>query len=66
MATTAEIQASIAEIEAKLAAGVSSVNRNGRHTAYDLEQLRAERERLSRKLAAQSGSQFRRVTFKNA
>jgi len=65
MATTAEIQAKIAAIETKLAAGVRSVAHGDRATSYDLQVLSDERDRLQRQLALQV-SQYQRVVFKNA
>lgn len=65
MADVATAQARIAEIEAILAAGVSSESINGRSVAYDLKALEAERDRLSRVVAASTHSQFRRVVFRN-
>ena len=66
MATTAEIQAKITAIDAKLAAGVRSVAHGDRATSYDLQVWQDERDRLQRQLASASASQFQRVVFKNA
>lgn len=66
MATLAEIQTRIDQIDALLAGGVRSTAVGGRRVEYDLEALRAERERLARIVSNNNASQYRRVVFNNA
>jgi hypothetical protein len=62
--TTAEMLIRIESIDSILAGGTSSVTLGDRRVDYDLEELRRERDRLSRLVASASNSSFRRVVFK--
>lgn len=64
MATVSEMQTRIAAIDAILAAGVSYVMVGDRQVAYNLKELRAERDALSRVVASATNGAFRRVVFK--
>lgn len=66
MATIETIQTRIDAIDAILSGGVKSSSVDDMRIDYDLDALRAERDRLSRIVAQQSASQFRRVVFKSA
>ena len=65
MATTAETQAKIDEIDAILESGVTSASINGRNVTYDLDFLERKREKLVRSISSKSGG-FRRVVFKSS
>jgi hypothetical protein len=55
----------IAEIDAILASGLSTVTYADRTVSYNLAELRKEREYLASTIAAAAaGSSFRRVVFK--
>jgi hypothetical protein len=62
--TPAEARTALAEVEAKLAAGVSEASDPAGTIRYDLKALEAERKRLSGIVAQSSGSQFRRAVFR--
>lgn len=66
MPLTPEQTARLAEIETRLAAGITGAAIGDRRTDYDLKVLQAERDRL---LAMQGtgsvGSRFRRVVFRH-
>lgn len=64
MATTAEKQARIDQIDAILA-GASSFSANNRSVNYDFPALRQERSDLRRSISSNSGG-FRRVVFKSS
>lgn len=67
MADVAQLRADLEAIEAKLTAGRSSVSFQDRRTDYDLEALERRAEAIRKQIvAAASGSQFRRVVFRNA
>lgn len=63
MATESEIRTRIAEIDALLASGVSSVSYKDRAQSFNLDALSKERSRLMRSISGSSS--YRRVTFKN-
>lgn len=66
MASLETIQARIDAIDALLAGGVKSVSSDDERIDYDMQQLRDERDRLTRIVSSSSASQYRRVVFKNA
>lgn len=65
MSLTPEQIVRLAEIEAKLASGVSSATVAGdRRVDYDLEELRRQRDELKQlETGVPAGSRFRRVTL---
>lgn len=65
MADLATIQSRIDQIDVILSGGISSTSFGDRRVDYDLEELRVERDRLSRIVAGSSRSQYRRVVFKS-
>lgn len=56
-------RARIAEIDKRLAEGLSSQTHADRAETRDLAEMRRERDRLARMVAASSRSRFTRVTF---
>ena len=66
MTDVATLREELQAIEAKLSAGESSVRFADRQVDYDLNALRRRAESLRRQItAASSGSQVRRVVFRN-
>lgn len=51
MATQAELQASIAELDTQIKAGVKETVVDGTKVAFDIDAKKAERTRLQRRLA---------------
>lgn len=63
MATPAEIRTRIAEIDAIIRAGASSVTLDGLTVSFDFDELRRERKELEKELP--NSKKRRRIAFRN-